>query len=370
MPKSYKQSSGSGMPSYFDNLGAASASASTYSTPSEPSFSTNNAPTTSGAGLPSYTNSLSGGNTGKMKESSFMPKSFKKTTGSGMPSYFDSMGSASSDSYSSQSTPPPVSQSSTSGAGMPSYTASLSGDSGSAKMKESSFMPKSYKQSSGSGMPSYFDSMAGGTSGDNTASSGTGLPSYTASLSGNSGNTMKEPSYMPKSYKQPSGAGMPSYLDNMGSAWSAPPKVETKAPPPNIRPNIALPPKGIKSDQAAELARIASPARGPSFSPRLANQKNRVATLPCDQTTIMRDGEAFLPHSQDPVIKRGNLEPDQSSAMRYFFTGRLCATEPFRPIPMKGRFPSDQERADNQTRRSLMYFQKATKNIRRNPPEN
>ena len=80
----------------------------------------------------------------------------------------------------------------------------------------------------------------------------------------------------------------------------------------------------------------------------------------------MRDGCDFLPHAKDPVIKRGNLEPDQFSAICCFFTGRLGATEPFRPVPM----PSDQERADNQTRRSLMYFQNATKKIQRNPPEN
>ena len=193
---------------------------------------------------------------------------------------------------------------------------------------------------------------------------------------------------MPKSYKQSSGAGMPSYLDNMGSAWNAP-KVDTKAPAPDIRPNIAYPNQasptgtgsplgrpnispqpGMKADQAAQLTRIASPARGPSVGHPLANPMAKPAPLRCDQTMIMREGESFLPHAQDPVIKRGNLEPDQSSAMRYFFTGRLCATEPFRPIPMKSRFPSDQERADNQTRRSLMYFQQATRNVRRNAPEN
>ena len=269
---------------------------------------------------------------------------------------------------------------------MPSYTSSLSGGN-SGKMKESKFMPKSYKATSGSGMPSYFGSMNGSTA-SSPAGSGAGLPSYTNSLSGGAGGKMKEASYMPKSYKQSSGAGMPSYLDNMGSAWNAP-KVDTKAPAPDIRPNIAYPNQasptgtgsplgrpnispqpGMKADQAAQLTRIASPARGPSVGHPLANPMAKPTPLRCDQTMIMREGESFLPHAQDPVIKRGNLEPDQSSAMRYFFTGRLCATEPFRPIPMKSRFPSDQERADNQTRRSLMYFQQATRNVRRNAPEN
>lgn len=245
-------------------------------------------------------------------------------------------------------------------------------------------MPKSYKPTSGSGMPSYFGSMTSSTG--SSSGSGAGLPSYTDALSGGAGGRMKESSYMPKSYKPSSGAGMPSYLDNMGSAWNAP-KVETKAPAPDIRPNIAYPNQapppaagslarpnispqpGMRADQAAELARIASPARGPSVGHPLANPMAKPTPLKCDQTLIMREGETFLPHAQDPVIKRGNLEPDQSGAMRYFFTGRLCATEPFRPIPMKTRFPSDQERADNQTRRSLMYFQQATRNVRRNPPE-
>ncbi len=417
MPKSYKESSGSGMPSYFDSMG--SASNSNYSSPPAP-VSTNSP--ASGTGMPSYTNALSGGSSDKMKQSSFMPKSYKQSSGSGMPSYFDSMGTAPT-SYSSPPAPattetsyasPAVSTNPTSDAGVSSYTSALSGG-GPGKMKESSYMPKSFKQSPGSGMPSYFDSLGGGGNVANSPSSGTGsyldsmnvastpsgagLPSYTDGLSGSGGAaTAKQSSYMPKSYKQPTGAGMPSYLDNMGSAWSSP-KVETKAPPPNIRPNIApqtqappvnirpniapqtqappanirpniAPLPGMKADQAAQLARIASPARGPSFNHPLANPITKSSTLPCDQTIIMREGESFLPHAQDPVIKRGTLEPDQSSAMRYFFTGRLCATEPFRAIPMKTRFPSDQERAENQTRQSLMYFQKATRNVRRNPPEN
>lgn len=399
MPKSYKPTSGSGMSSYFDSMGSG-ATSSSYTAPTAPT--TNNVPPTAsgtgvGAGIPSYTAALSGTSTGKMKESSFMPKSYKQSSGSGMPSYFDSMGK--SDGASASYVPPPappttetsysppaMSTSSTSETGLPSYTAALSGGE-SAKMKQSSYMPKSYKQSSGSGMPSYFDSMSGGGTKPTSSSSGAGLPSYTDALSGGGGGgpKMKQSSYMPKSYKQPSGAGMSSYLDNMGSAWS-PPQVETKAPTPDIRPNIApqtqappppqnirtniAPPHGMKADQAAQLARIASPPRGPSVSHLLTNPMTRPEPLKCDQTVIMREGEAFLPHAQDPVIKRGNLEPDQSSAMRYFFTGRLCATEPFRPIPMKARFPSDQERADNQTRRSLMYFQQATRNVRRNPPDN
>jgi hypothetical protein len=243
---------------------------------------------------------------------------------------------------------------------MPSHFDSMGGSSSSAL------------SSSSSGIPSHLD----GKNGSSNAPSGAGMPSYADGLSGGGGG-MKQSSYMPKSksYKESSGSGMPSYFDSMGSAWGTTPGPATAVPPPALTQTgykTKSPPPNrlnrLNSDQAAQLVRVASPARGgPGPGNPLANLLGKPHPLKCDQTMIMREGEAFLPHAMDPVIKRGNLEPDQSSSMRYFFTGRLCASEPFRPIPMESRFPSDQERADNHTRQSLMYFQNATRKVPKNP---
>jgi hypothetical protein len=56
-------------------------------------ISMNSGPPT-GAGMPSFADSLSGGFSGVVKKSSYMPKSYKQAPGSGMPSYFDNLGGA------------------------------------------------------------------------------------------------------------------------------------------------------------------------------------------------------------------------------------------------------------------------------------
>jgi len=420
--KSYQPTSGSGMPSYFDDL-----------TPASPSS----------------------------KPSSFLPNkknnTYKQSSGSGMASsYFDSIkappASATPESTASSSntspwplTPPPVvdSKSTTTDlslplptappmgtAGVSSYPESLSAGGGfdkssfPPKSSSSSYGPnKSYKKASGSGMPSYFDTM-------NTIPSTSTPPS----------------SYGPgkKSYKQSTaGSGAPSYFDNMPKSYETPPAPLTPphqflepapplniqsssagtpipqflepAPPLDILPNVVPPvpqvpppplPGGgagmasfvMPSDQAAEFRRQHVPARGGPGQPLahkmqnpqvqasdqsgefirrrrveglsrglplsefpLAHALKNPQLLQSDQHLIMKEGVGFLPHAIDPVIRRGNPAPG------FFFSGQDPIIEPYQQGPGAGSggvmsrtatFPSDQEKADNYARESLMYFQK------------
>jgi hypothetical protein len=278
---------------------------------------------------------------------------------------------------------------------MKSYTDALSGGGASAGFKPASYMPsKSYKASSGSGMSSYFDNL--------------------------SSAPPKPTSYMPnsKAYKSSAaGSGMPSYFDNLPSSSESPsyptPPFMEPTPPLDVRPDIALasaaplaprPPSGtgmasyvVPSDQSAEFKRQHIPTRGgpgqplvykmqnPQVQPSdqslefirrrrveamgrnmplaefpLAHALKNPQLLQSDQHLIMREGEGFLPHALDPVIRRGNLLPDQlmtASNTGFFFTGQVSQSA--RPLDIATtRFPSDQEKADVYARQRLMYFQK------------
>ena len=80
--------------------------------------------------------------------------------------------------------------------------------------------------------------------------------------------------------------------------------------------------------------------RTPNPTTRLANPLLAPRLMHSDQSRMMRGGEPFMPHANDPVINTGPLLPDQSNEMRYFFTGRLCASQPFHDVGK--HFSSDQ----------------------------
>ena len=406
--------SGAGMASYADALSGGNAAAA----PKPASYLPKKSFTApAGSGMPSYFDNL-GGST-PSKPASYMPnkKSYNQPSGSGMSSsYFDTMNtaptpiaqtsissSASSWSPSQEAYQEPmlVSQppqaislssyeaaataltaGSQDGTGMASYADALSSSANSASSsKPASFMPnKSYKQSLGSGMPSYFDNMK---------------------------VSPKQSSFMPggsKSYKQSSpGTGMSSYFDNLPSSYESPsyptPQYLEPTPPIDILPNIApVPPPSpptITSDQAAEFRRQHIPARGGPGQPLaykmqnpqrqasdqslefirrrrvealarssplsefpLAHSLKNPQLLHSDQHLIMRQGEGFLPHSLDPVIRRGNQVPG------FFFSGQVPITEKqllqpsARGMPPTRFLTSDQEKADVYARQSLMYFQR------------
>lgn len=255
------------------------------------------------------------------------------------------------------------------------------GDTGtSSSSKQSSYMPQSYKEPTPSAN-SYLDSM--GKTGLMEKSPAPPI-SYLEPLTPAGPAFLDEPKEGP-SYADTIKSQMSTYAD---AAEYKPAKPTTYLDHSAIiSPSISYTPRsvprsrqsstplqsrrGIRSDQAAPMPsvspdrtlRIMDTAAPITFKP-LANPISKPNALSCDQSAMMRENEVFLPRASNPVIKRSCLEPDQSKNFQFFFTGRLCAVDPFTPIlgeEMRSPY-SDQERIDHEMRRTQLYFQQAKGN--------